>query len=1070
MYLTAQVFVDFETASTTPEMTAEGDVSVVDNPDTGGINPSLKVGYYRKIDGNWHYVTMNFSQKIQIKNNNTLTFKVRCSEVGRVFAKFWNNGEVLIEDWAPEYNFKPSANEWTECTMDLTDAMNQEFDVLQIATVVDNDVAADVYFDDFSLSNPDAGDGSPIISYTVSGNKILVGESVDFDASASFDYDGTIESYNWDFGDGSTDTGVKVSHTYVTDSVYKTTLTLTDNDAKTSSKSTYIFVLPTNGKLSKMTLLTPSPETNKKVEMAFQINADYQNVYDPDEVKVDAEITLPDQSKMTVPCFYYEKGRFAKTDWAIDSSFRSWMLRFSSSQSGVHKVKLILADKDGTLNSDEYSVNIQTGNNKGFIRNDATNHQYYRYSTGEPYYPLGINVGWASTPTYTKTITNLGQGKANLIRYWQTPFAHQALEWKNDNFYHGLGRYSQEAAAMSDSLINLCEANGVNMQLTIFQHGMFSENVDAMWTDNPYNVANGGYIDRAEKYFYNDDCKKQTKKLLRYIVARWGYSTHLFAWEFFNEVQFTGINNSQTPAWYPAMLNWHSEMSQYVASIDPFNHIETTSAENSQLYDLDTVPNLDVVQYHLYSDNLLEDQKRLDTTFRENLQHCAIINGEYGTNALQADITFDNQRNSIWNGIVSQVPHLMWIWDHYTDATWANLFKLPAGFLASEDLALEPHLHSVGFEVTSDNSYLKWSGLQSDKNRYGYIYDPSGAASVSDAVVKLIDVPFANYTITYYLPSQGIVLDTYTVSLIKLTNKLELPDFQKDIAFKIKYLSEYTLPIAIAGNDTIVAPGVTVSFSATKSLSQSSNTLVYNWSLIEKPQHSSLTIEHPEAEEISIIPDVSGLYKLNLIVNDGLNQSLPDVVTILVSNVPVADAGNDTAVILTSKYYYFYLDGSRSYDADDDPLTYKWSLISKPDGSKGDLIGSDKLAAILKADVMGIYTIKLVVNDGVSDSKPDTVMVTVGETGINESSLQGLAIYPNPANDRFYISSDRLKGMVTIEILDASGRVLFKQESDTKQNPIEISLGSLSSKNGLVFVKLSTNQGIVVRPLLFLKE
>ncbi|KGJ95074.1 S8 family serine peptidase [Colwellia psychrerythraea] len=59
--------------------------------------------------------------------------------------------------------------------------------------------------------------------------------SCDFDASASTDSNGTIENYSWDFGDGSTGSGVNPSHSYAIDDNYTVTLTVTDNEDATGT-------------------------------------------------------------------------------------------------------------------------------------------------------------------------------------------------------------------------------------------------------------------------------------------------------------------------------------------------------------------------------------------------------------------------------------------------------------------------------------------------------------------------------------------------------------------------------------------------------------------------------------------------------------------------------------------------------------------------------------------------------------------------------------------------------------------------------------------------------------------
>jgi PKD repeat protein len=69
-----------------------------------------------------------------------------------------------------------------------------------------------------------------------------VGSEFTFDGSTSYDPDGTIVSYNWDFGDESSDNGSIVTHTYTATGVYTVTLTVTDDDGL-SGQSVFEFVV-----------------------------------------------------------------------------------------------------------------------------------------------------------------------------------------------------------------------------------------------------------------------------------------------------------------------------------------------------------------------------------------------------------------------------------------------------------------------------------------------------------------------------------------------------------------------------------------------------------------------------------------------------------------------------------------------------------------------------------------------------------------------------------------------------------------------------------------------------------
>ena len=108
-------------------------------------------------------------------------------------------------------------------------------------TVIDNDGATDeslhsLYVRKTEVNRP------PIASFTVSAETISINENVSFDASESNDPDGTIVSYMWDFGDGTTATGATTDHAYDEEGTYTVTLTVTDNDGATSTTASVVTV------------------------------------------------------------------------------------------------------------------------------------------------------------------------------------------------------------------------------------------------------------------------------------------------------------------------------------------------------------------------------------------------------------------------------------------------------------------------------------------------------------------------------------------------------------------------------------------------------------------------------------------------------------------------------------------------------------------------------------------------------------------------------------------------------------------------------------------------------------
>jgi len=80
------------------------------------------------------------------------------------------------------------------------------------------------------------------VSVPGSERTATAGQPVAFDGTGSYDADGTIVSYAWNFGDAGTGSGANPSHTYVAAGTYTVTLTVTDNKGATGSATTRVFV------------------------------------------------------------------------------------------------------------------------------------------------------------------------------------------------------------------------------------------------------------------------------------------------------------------------------------------------------------------------------------------------------------------------------------------------------------------------------------------------------------------------------------------------------------------------------------------------------------------------------------------------------------------------------------------------------------------------------------------------------------------------------------------------------------------------------------------------------------
>ena len=553
----------------------------------------------------------------------------------------------------------------------------------------------------------------------------------------------------------------------------------------------------------------------EKVELTVDLQASPTNPFDPDQVDLQGVFTGPDGQAHSVPGFYWQdytsrldngKENLAPTGQP------TWKVRFAATMPGQWSYFVAVKTPQGTSRSPVAWLDVIASTNPGYLRVSSKDPAYLEFSNGTPYVAVGENVGWyknGGTYDYEGWFKQLSSHGANFARVWMASWS-MGLEWSDT----GLGDYSRrlDRAWQLDRVFDLAAQDNIYLMLSLLNHGAFNTSTDLEWAKNPYNAALGlgGPCAAPQDFATNQQARQLFQRRLRYIAARWGYSTHLLAWEWWNEIDWTPL--AQTALLKP----WIAEMTTALRGWEAYPHLKTTSYAKSFDEKIYQMPEIDLVQRHEYS-----PQDGL-ATFPRNMKPLQtfgkpVLYAEYGgmgQDTTSLDKTGLHLHNGQWAGLMTKGAGtaMPWWWDTYIEPLdLYGLFSGPASFVKGEDLAGE---HYQPLQVATGSTDYSALILKSDQRVLGWVkssqfsyealksnyeqalsqalknkqkldnYQPT-YPPISGASLPLPDLKPGDYEVEWWDTGGKGVIKTNHLTATDASTRLPLPTFQQDIAFKL---------------------------------------------------------------------------------------------------------------------------------------------------------------------------------------------------------------------------------------------------------------------------------------------
>jgi hypothetical protein len=162
--------------------------------------------------------------------------------------------------------------------------------------------------------------------------------------------------------------------------------------------------------------------------------------------------------------------------------------------------------------------------------------------------------------------------------------------------------------------------------------------------------------------------------------------------------------------------------------------------------------------------------------------------------------------------------------------------------------------------------------------------------------------------------------------------------------------------------------GSTIVLASASTAGSGATIASYTWSLTSRPTGSQVTLASTNGSTATFVPDVAGIYVLQLTVTDSLGQTASQSVSISVNNTPpvavvVAKVVfDDSSPVKPTQNVaigaVISFDATGSNTAGDSPAAITWSMDQEPSGSAASL-SINGLLAHFSPDVAGEYRVRV---------------------------------------------------------------------------------------------------------------